>query len=34
MLEDKEIIENCDKFLTRSDARFNSVINRALEIQT
>ncbi len=31
MLEDREIIENCDKLLTRSDARFNSVINRALE---
>jgi hypothetical protein len=31
MLEDREIIENCDKFLTRSDTRFNSVINRALE---
>lgn len=31
MLEEREIINNCNNFLTRSDARFNSVINRALE---
>ena len=31
MLEEREIINNCNNFLSRSDARFNSVINRALE---
>ena len=31
MLEEREIINNCNNFLTRSDARFNAVINRALE---
>jgi hypothetical protein len=31
MLEEREVINNCNNFLTRSDARFNAVINRALE---
>lgn len=31
MLEEREIINNCNNFLSRSDARFNAVINRALE---
>ena len=30
-MEEREIIEQCNKFLTRSDTRFNTVINRALD---
>lgn len=30
MLEDKEIIENCNRFLTKSDSRYSSTITRAI----
>ena len=30
-MEEREIIEQCNRFLTRSDTRFNAVINRALD---